>query len=180
MLLSATLLHGAAHPWQFSLIFLMSAIGGATSLIFLLRIPDVDARETLVKSNMRVPWKEIVTYPPFLRLTLFTVLWVFTVGAIGVFSVAFLKTKIGYSESRILCLSALFFTGAFCSLPLTGRLLNRVGSKVVLQCAVAVSITYHVVYWLISARAVTPTMPLFCALSFFNGIAGANFATAHV
>jgi len=179
LLLCAAILRGHALPWQFSLIFLVSALGGAVSLLFLLRIPDIEARETLVKSNMRVPWKEIVTFPPFLRLVIFTLLWVFTVGAVGVFSVAFLKSKIGFSESSILVLTALFFLGAIAALPITGRLIDRTGSKAVLQADMALVLVYHVFWWLIAARVFTPPFWIFGALSFFNGIAGANFGLAH-
>ena len=149
------------------------------SLIFLLRTPDIEARD-LQTSSSRVPWREIVTYPPFLQLTIFTLLWVLAVGAIGVFSVSFLKTEIGYSESRILFLTTCYFSGALVSLPLVGRLLDRTGSKVVLQSALSVSLAYHLSLWLLAARLVAPSFPLLIVLNFFNGMAGANFGLAHV
>ena len=180
LLLSAALLGGKASPWQFSLVFLVSACGGAVSLLFLLRIPDIEAREALVKSTTRVPWREIVTYPPFFRLSIFTLLWVFAVGAVGVFNVAFLKTAVGYSESLILYLTTVYFTGAMVSLPLVGRLLDGIGSRVVLRLAIVVSLAYHFAFWLLSARLVAASLPMLIALQFVNGMAGANFGLAQV
>lgn len=180
LLLCSVILSGDTQPWQFAVLFLLSATGGTMSLFFVLRIPDIVARETLLKSNMRVPWKEIVTYPPFLQLVIFTLCWVFTVGAVGVFTVSFFKTRLGYSESEILFLSALFFAGALASLPLVGRLLDRTGSKVVLQSAMVISIACHGALWLLGANVLEPTLLLLCVMNFFNGIAGANFGLAHV
>lgn len=177
---SAALLGGKVAPWKFSAVFLVSGFGGVVSLFFLLRIPDIEARELLVNSTIRVPWREIVSYPPFLRLTIFTVLWVFAVGAVGVFNVPFLKNSVGYSESGILYLTTFFFMGAMVSLPLVGRLLDRIGSKIVLQCALVVSLAYHTAFWLLAARVVAPSLPLLAGLYFCNGMAGANFGLAHV
>lgn len=180
MLLSAAMLRGSAAPWQFSAIFFVSGLAAVAGLLFLRRLPDIVAGQTLTQSNTPVPWREIVSYPPFLRLTLFTLLWVCAVGSVGVFAVAFLKTSLGFSESKILYLTAVYFAGAMVSLPFVGRLVDRTGSKAVLQCAIVVSIMYHAAFCLLAARVAVPALPLLMALQFVNGMAGANFALAHV
>jgi MFS family permease len=180
LLTSAVVLSHHPEPWRFTAIFLLSAIGGVTSLRFLNRIPDIEAQETLVRSNMRVPWKEIVAYPPFLRLVIFHVLFVFTMGSLGVFTVAFLKTKIGYDESRILYLSAVYFIGALITLPVVGRLLDRTGSKLILQLSLGVFSAIVLVWALIAAGICGPSLVLIAALHFISGVAGPNFGLASV
>ncbi|MEA3188463.1 MAG: hypothetical protein QOD99_2293, partial [Chthoniobacter sp.] len=178
--LSAIMLRGNAAPHQFAIIFLVSALGGLVSLAFLLRTPDIEGHEQLATSTARVPWREIVMYPPFLKLVIFTVLWVVTVGAVAVFNVAFMKTKLGFSESRILFFTTFYFLAALISLPLVGRLLDRTGSKIVLQGALAVTFFVHCGWWLVSASVVAPSLLLLCVLHFINGVAGASFNVAQV
>ena len=177
---SAALLSGDARAWQFTAVFLMSACGGVVSLLFLNRIPDIEAHETLMQSNTQVPWKEIVTYPPFLRLVIFNLLFVLSIGSLAVFTVSFLKTKIGYSESRILYLSTIYFVGAMMSLPFVGRVLDRTGSKLVLRLALLVFVLVVLGWSLLAAGVIAPSFALIAALQFVFGIAGPNFNLANV
>lgn len=180
LLVSAILLRGHPAPWQFSAMFFVSAGGALASLFFLRRIPDIDAHEVLMRSSTRVPWREIVQYPPFLRLIIFSLLWVIAVGAVGVFNVTFLKTELGCSESLILSFNTIYFCGAMISLPFVGRLLDRTGSKAVLRAALVVSLAFHLALWILATRLVRPSLPLLATLFFFNGMAGSNFGLAHV
>ena len=178
--LSALILRGNAHPWQFSLVFVISACGGVASLLFLNRIPDIPAHETINKSNMRVPWREIVAHPPFFRLVVFNGLFAFTAGSLGVFTVAFMKARIGYSESRILYLTTLTFVGAMITLPLIGRVLDRVGSKPILRLSLAVYALLILGWALLASGVIAPSLVLIGALQFVAGIAGPNFNLANV
>ncbi len=180
LMLSGLILHGNAHPWQFSLVFVISACGGVASLLFLNRIPDIPAHETINKSNMRVPWREIVAYPPFLRLVIFNGLFAFTAGSLGVFTVAFLKARIGYSESRILYLTTLTFVGALMTLPLIGRVLDRIGSKPILRLSLAVYALIVLAWALLASGVIAPSLILIAGLHFAAGIAGPNFNLANV
>ena len=177
--LAAVVLQGRTAAWQFSLIFLLSALAGCASLVFLQRIPDIEAHENVVKSNTRVPWKEIVTYPPFLTLCIFNVLYMVSLGSLGVFTVAFLKAQ-GFTESTILAFTALAFVAAVVSLPIVGRVVDRVGSKIVLASALVLFAVVLTAWLLIAGHVVEPTVPLLSAISFAGGMAGANFGLANV
>lgn len=178
LLACARLLSEKSHSWQFSLVFFLSAAGGWISLLFLKIIPDIEPGEALKKSNLRVPWREIVTYPPFLKLTVYVLLFVFSVGSAGVFGIAFLKSKILYGQSRILYITTLYFAGAILSLPLVGRIINRTSSKAMLFASMGAFSFIFLGWTLLAAGVVTPSLALIGALYFVSGIAGANFAVA--
>src|SRR5262249_52923309 len=59
---------GETRAWQFSVLFLFSAVMGACSLIFLKRIPDVAIAEPAQVSKEPVPWLEMLRHPPFRKL----------------------------------------------------------------------------------------------------------------
>ncbi|MEI8235328.1 MAG: MFS transporter [Verrucomicrobiota bacterium] len=124
-----------SRPWEFSAVFLISAIGGAVSLYYINRVPDVKAPEKLQRSGARVPWREIVTYPPFARVVVFNVVTSIAYGSVAVFTVAFLKEYAGLGENRILFLMGTSFVAGVGSLGAVGRLLGAAGSKRLLSWA---------------------------------------------
>ena len=126
-----------SRPWEFSLAFLISAIAGAVSLYYINRVPDVKTPETLQRSGTRVPWREIVSYPPFARIVFFNVLTSIAYGSLTVFTVSFLKGHEGLGENRILFLMGMSFVAGVGSLGMIGRLLDVFGSKRLLSWALA-------------------------------------------
>lgn len=179
LLLGAVLLYGKATPGKFSLLFLISAFAAVASLLFLLKTPDVDARDAVARSGTRVPWREIVFYPPFLRLVIFTLVFLFSLGCGGVFGVAFMKGKLHFSDSQIMAFGVFYFAGALASLPFVGRILEQVGSKFVIQIALALFVILQIVWWLISASVIPASALLLMVLHFLGGIIGSNFSLAH-
>ncbi len=177
---SALLLSEHSQPWQFSVVFLLSAIGGWISLLCLKRIPDIEAGEKMVNSNARVPWRAIVTFPPFLKFTIFILLYSFSAGSAGVFGVAFLKTQIGYGESLILAITTLYFMGAMLSLPFASRVIERLSNQFVLRTTVMIFCAIFLGWSLLAAGVIPTSLLLIGALYFIGGIAGANFAVAQV
>jgi len=134
-LVAAFLLSGETHPWQFSVLFLLSAVMGVTSLIFLKRIPDVPISDPARTSTARVPWLEMARYAPFKKLLCAVVAWSVAYGGLTAFTVAFLKAKTGLSECQILLVTSVAFLGGLNSLWLLGSRLDRLGSKPVLSFA---------------------------------------------
>lgn len=178
--LSAFALHGNPEPWQFAAIFLLSASGGSVSLLFLNRIPDIEQGETLRRSNVRVPWKAIITYPPFLRLCVFNLLFVLTLGGVGVFTIAFLKSTAHLEESTILYLTSLQFIGAMLTLPFIGPILDRIGNKPIMTVGLWLLSAIVLGWVLLAARILPSSHTLIGALFFASGIAGSNFGVANV
>lgn len=178
LLTSALVLGEKSRPWQFATLFFISAVGGWVSLLFIRAIPDIESREKMKTSNFRVPWLEIVTFPPFLKLTLFTVLFCATVSCSGVFGIAFLKSQVHLGESMILFLTVLYFVGSMAALPFVGRMLERTGSKAAMFYSLGFFTLNFLVWSLFSGGVISPTFPLLGLLYFTGGIAGAIFGVA--
>ena len=131
-LVSAAVLSGQTRRWQFSVLFLFSAVMGALSLTFLKRIPDVPPPNEPRVSTTRVPWLGMAGYAPFRKLLRTVVACSVASGGVTAFTVAFLKTEAGMSEGMILLVSSAAFLGGLSSLWFIGLHLDRLGSKPVL------------------------------------------------
>src|SRR4051812_3306157 len=73
--IAAVVLGTAPHAWQFAVLFAFSAAMAGISLSFLRRVPDAHAPAEIQASRTPVPWKEIVTYPPFSKLVWMALAW---------------------------------------------------------------------------------------------------------
>ena len=180
LLFCGLVLQKESQPWEFALAFLISALGGAASLFYLNRVPDVEAQESLRKSGTRVPWASIVTYPPFARLLGFNLLFAFTVGSLGVFSVSFLKGRAGLGENNILFLMAVSFVAAGASLGRVGHLLDVVGSKRLLRWALALYMVYMVGWVVFASGLIAPGLLPLLLLFVVAGVAGSAINLANV
>jgi len=176
--LGAVLLYGGAGSWQFSLLFFISALAAVVSLLFLRKTPDVDARDVVSRSGMRVPWRDILFHPPFLRLVVFTLLFVLALGAGGVFGVAFMKSRLGFTDSQIMFFGVFYFLGALLSLPFAGKILDRTGSKMAIEHTMISFCLLQFAWWMLSAGLLPPSASLIIALHFIGGIVGSNFSLA--
>ena len=175
-----------SHPWEFSLAFLISGIGGAISLYFLNRMPDVQTPEILKQSGVKVPWREIVTYPPFARLVGFNLLSTFTYGSIAVFTVAFLKTvafpdgRAGFGENQILFLMAGSFVAGVISLDFAGRLLDALGSKRMLYGALGLHLFFLCGWVALASGLLAPGMVPLIAIFVVMGVASSAINLANL
>ena len=131
-LIAAACLAGNPHSWQFAILFVFSAVMGAVSLTFLKRIPDAEMPEEIRASKGRVPWLEMLRFPPFQKLLRALVAYSVAYGGMTAFTVAFLKTETAMSEGKILLVTSTAFLGGLSSLWLLGSRLDRLGSKPVL------------------------------------------------
>src|SRR5512136_717468 len=123
-LLAGACLAGNPHNWQFAVLFTFSAVMGAVSLAFLKRIPDAEMSEEIRASKGRVPWLEMVRFPPFRKLLWALVGYSVAYGGMTAFTVAFLKTETAMSEGRILLVTSTAFLGGLSSLWLLGSRLD--------------------------------------------------------
>lgn len=179
LLIAGFVLWGKPTPWQFAAVFLLSAGGGTASLYFLKRIPDVASEEVMQRSGHRVPWRAMIAYPPFLRLLIFNLLFVFTVGGLGAFTVSFLKSTAGFSEASILLLICLNFIGAVLVFPLLRSGMERFGPRPVLMIAMGLFTAVIAGWWTLAAGVLTATPVMVGVLQFFSGIAGTSFNVAN-
>ncbi len=176
---SAFVMRGHVDPWEFSLVFLISALGGAASLWFIRRIPDAPSSEATTRSAHPVPWGAMLRHPPFFRLLGFNVLFMVVIGSLSVFTVEYLREFQKFEADLVLVLSGVAFVGPILSLMLTAGIIDAVGSKPILRAALAV-FALVLAGWLLIAGGVLPcSVPIVAALNFFTGLAAANFNVAN-
>lgn len=179
LLASAVIMEGHVDDWEYSLVFFLSALGGFLSLIFIKRIPDITPGEHTRRSAQPVPWKAMLGFRPFQRLLVFNIGFMVVLGGLGVFTVEFLREIPGFAPDTILFLSGISFVGALLSLPFTGRVIDRLGSKPVLWIAISL-FALVILGWALLAGGILPTsLALVGTLNFFAGIAGSNFQLAN-
>ena len=173
LLISSIVLAGEVSPWEYSLVFFVSAVAGLLSLGFIKKIPEVVAGEVLSKASSPVPWRSILFYPPFLALIVFNLLFVLLVGSLGVFTIEYLHEFAGFNTSEVLVLSGVSFVGSLAALPFVGHFVDRVGAKPVL--AVSLSLICLVIAgWFLAAAGILPcSKRLVAALNFLVGMGGA-------
>ena len=179
LLVSGVVLQRESTPNEYGIVFLLSALAGAGSLFFLNRVPDVHPHK-LKQSGSPVPWREIVYYPPFLRLTAFNLIFLFTFGSIPVFAVSFLKTRAGFGENQILLFSAIGFLAGVLALPFLGELLDRVGSRKLLGWALTVLALVLAGWSAVAGRLIKPAAGVIIAFYAVGGIAGSAVSLANV
>ena len=71
LLASALVMAGRSTRGSTHSSFLLARSGGSVSLGFIKRIPEVPAGEATSRSSQKVPWREILAYPPFRELLIF-------------------------------------------------------------------------------------------------------------
>jgi MFS family permease len=172
-LIAAVALHGDSHPWQFSLMFAFSAAMGATSLIFLRRIPDAPIPDPVKVSDTRVPWLEMARYAPFKKLLRAVAVWSVAYGGMTAFTTAFLRAEGGLSEGKILLVTSVFFLGGLSSLGFLGHRLDRLGSKPVLTFALAAWVVVLAGWIALSGHLLEIRLVLLLILQFLMGLLAA-------
>jgi MFS family permease len=172
-LFAAWCLGAAPRAWQFAVLFAFSAISGAISLTFLKRIPDAEIPEHIRTSNTRVPWLEMMRYPPFRKLLRAIVAWSVAYGGISAFTVAFLKTHAGMAEGKILLVTSTAFLGGLSSLWFLGTRLDRLGSRPVLMFAFSAWLAVLAGWVLLAGGAFQTTVFIVVLLQMLMGLLAA-------
>ncbi len=180
LVVSAVVMTGRVDSWEYSLVFLISAIGATVSLWFIKKIPEVEASETVRNSSQPVPWRQIVSYPPFRALLIFNLIFMAVIGSLGVFTVEYLREFPKFDVSLVLYLSGVSFVGALVSLPFVGRLVDDAGSKPVLTGALVLFCVVIFGWFLVAAGVLPCSMWVIGGLNFLAGVAGSNFNLANV
>jgi MFS family permease len=168
--MAAWCLGGEPQPYQFALLFLFSAIMGASSLNFLKKIPDVPVPADPGGSAGQVPWSAMLAFAPFRKLLVTVIFWAVAYGGMQAFPVAFLKSEAGLTEGRILLITSVSFLGGLGSLWFLGPRLDHLGSKPVLGFSFVVYLAVLGGWVALSGRAAAPSLPLLLSLQFLMGL----------
>jgi len=180
LLASAVVMTGQVDPWEYTFVFLISAVGGSLSLYFIKRIPEVTPGESVRRSSQKVPWRAMLAYVPFRELLIFNVLYMAVIGSLGIFTVEFLREESHFDVATVLYLSAFSFIGALVVLPFVGGVVDRAGSKPLMRVATGI-FALVIGGWCLIAAGIIPCSLWFVAvLNFLAGVASANFNLANV
>ncbi|MCC6356092.1 MAG: MFS transporter [Verrucomicrobiae bacterium] len=177
--ISAWVLGTHPAPWQFSVIFGISATCSGISLIFLNRIPDERGVEQ-VRAAARPRLPDMLRLRPFRRLLAMNIAYAMANGGVLTFAVAFLKGMADWPEQRILLLSSLMFVGGLTNQLLIARLLDRRGSKPVLLFASCFWVITLAGWTAVAGKALPLGHALAGALMFAIGLAGSMMNLANV
>jgi MFS family permease len=165
-------------PWQFSLVFLFSALAAVVSLHFLRKIPDVTAPESLKSSGHPVPWGHMFRWPPFFKIVVFVLGWVWVTGGLSTFSVAYLRGVAGFTDSQVILLSAVTLLGSLVSVSFGGLLVDRLGSPRMLRGCMAVLLVSLLGWAAMAGRLLPGSVAVVAGLNLLTGIAAVNFNVA--
>jgi MFS family permease len=176
---SGLLLGPDGDPWQFSAVFVFSALMGTVSLRFLKRIPDCPPPPEPGGGNGVVPWRAIAAHPPFRKLLWVNAGWSIAYGGLTTFVVTFLRSGAGLPEDRVLYLMSLSFIGGAASPWLAGPRLDRLGSKPMLGFTMVVGLVIGLGWSLIAGRLLTPGLLLTIPLLVLLGLVNALFSAAN-
>lgn len=179
LFLASALMGGKVDPHEYSLVFLVSALAGVASLVFIKKIPDVTAEEEMKLSSEPVPWRAIMGFQPFYQLMVFNLLFVAVVGSLGVFTVEYLHEFPDFDASQVMYLTGISFLGSLAALTCAGRLIDRFGAKPVLAVSLGI-IGLAIGGWFLVAAGVVPcSRRVVAGLNFILGMAGAAFNVAN-
>src|SRR5262249_10192674 len=138
----------------YGILFSAGFIAISISLWFLQRIPDVPVPKR-PESHGRVPYKEMLLHPPFLKILVYDAVLLFSIAGAGVFWIPLLRDSFGKTDSLILGMTALWnAVGAVCLLGF-GHLVDRVGSRPLLGIATLILVV-HLSLWCAIAAHVLP------------------------
>ncbi|PTY03979.1 hypothetical protein DB346_02590 [Verrucomicrobia bacterium LW23] len=136
-------------------IFLAAGIAATVSLVFLQRIPDVPITPEARSSGEPVPWRAMLNYKPFFRLTLFNIVCVTALSSGGFAWVPLFKEKFLLSDSFLLGNAACGGVCAALCLLYFGRIADVTGSKPLLWFS-CLMLTMHFIGWALISAAVVP------------------------
>jgi MFS family permease len=173
------LLPAPPQPWQFSLLFLFSAAMGAVSLTYLRRIPDVPAPPESSPGAAAVPWREILSYPPFKSLLRVNAAWSLAYGGLTTFVVSFLKSGTDLAEGPIMVLMAAQFVGGLGAVWFGGPRLDRLGSKPAMGVTMLIGCCLAAGWLAIAGKVWAPGLGVIALLIVPLGLLNALFSASN-
>lgn len=149
----AVLLYYVKSPHAFGCFLLFSFISGTTSLLFLRRMPDAPVPDESTREIVPT-WKEIIFFPPFLRLIRYSIIINIAMSGGGAFWPAFMKDTFHASDTKVLIIMAATVSVMVASLALFGHQVDRVGSRPILFLAGFIHF-FHFIGWLLAGSGIT-------------------------
>ena len=163
MILAAFYLRPPEAKYAYGLLFFASFVTVITSLWFLRRIPDVPVPPSS-ESPERVPYKEMLLYPPFFS---------------GVFWIPMLRDSFAATDSLILGMMVLSSAVSAVCLWGFGHLVDRVGSRPLLGLATLIFVVHLSCWCSVAARVLPFTSATIFVIQFTAAISISLFNLAN-
>jgi MFS family permease len=178
LFISGALLRHAAW-YSFGILFAISAASAFASLSFLRRIPDVPV-EKITNNPAPMPWREMISYPPFFKYVRYNIVINMALGASGVFWVRYFRNFLQMSESNVLFVACFSTAMLALGLFLVGPLIDRAGNKPALTVSGLLFIC-HFTGWACVAGGLLPFNDIVLGCQIFtSGLGGALWNLANV
>ena len=163
----------------YSIVFLISFLGGMASLIFLRRIPEPqEAPVPAEQAHEKLDWRTILADGTFRRLIIFSCMVQLVIAASNTFTVVFVRDHVGMGDGPILWLTA----GAAVLSMFAAQVLrvkaDQVGSKPLLVFALCWWGIYFLVWFLLSVNGIPQPILTVCLLMLANGFFAAVYDLA--
>jgi MFS family permease len=164
--------------YAYGLLFFTSFTTALISLWFLRRIPDVPVPPS-PKDAGRVPYLEMLLYPPFFKLLVYNAVFLIAQAGSGVFWIPMLRDSFAATDSLILGMMVLSSALSTVCLWGFGHLVDRVGSRPLLGLATLV-FAIHLSCWCSVAAHVLPfNVTAICLVQFTAALAISLFNLAN-
>lgn len=163
----------------YSIVFLISFLGGMASLVFLRRIPEPQATSVPAEqAQEKLNWRTILSDGSFKRLIIFSCMVQLVIAASSTFTVVFVRDQVGMGDGPILWLTAgAAILSMFATQVLRVRA-DKVGSKPLLVFALGWWSIYFVVWFLLSVNGIAQSTLTVCLLMLANGFFAAVYDLA--
>ncbi len=177
-LAAAVFLVNYMHAAQFCWPFLFAGVGGAISVLCLLRLPDIQT-PAHHHSMRRTAITNMLGQRTFRLLAGFNVAYMLVLGGLGVFTVSFLRGIEHFSQSGIVLVNGMSVFGGSVSLFWCGRVLDRIGSRPIIRLSLAAFVLVFFGWWAMASHLLAASPFMIGALYLITGMAGINFAAAN-
>jgi MFS family permease len=179
MIATALLLGPFGHGNGFGWIFVMSFVAGFVSLIYLRRIPDVPVPEERRRARVSVDWREVAGHSAFRRLMIFNIIYFVSMAGGVVLWVPFLRDVHHFKDWQLLAMSATWSSVAAVALWLTGRSIDRIGSRPLLGVSCGLFVLHFALWMGLAARMVPMNLAALSVIQLTSGFGGAMFNLAN-
>jgi len=178
MILAAFYLRPPETPYAYGLLFFASFVTVIISLWFLQRIPDVPVPPSS-ENRERVPYKEMLLYPPFFKLLIYNAVFLVAQAGSGVFWIPMLRDSFAATDSLILGMMVLSSSVSTVCLWGFGHLVDRVGSRPLLGLATLIFVIHLSCWCSVAARILPFAFPAIFVIQFTAGISISLFNLAN-
>ena len=176
--LTAWFLGHTDEPSSFGVLFGASLLLASASLWYLRKIPDAPTQGAA--SSEEVPWKAMLSHPPFRQLVVFHAVVMLAMSGGGLFFVPFARDQFQCSDSLFMVLHLMWGSVYVLTSLRAGRWLDRVGSRPVLGLCVVVMGIHWLGWGAVAAHLLPFSWGTFALQQTTAGIGLALYNSAHM